>query len=183
VLSLGDALRVVLLHSEANSEGTGSSYLVGLNDTAIGTSDQANGACALTVDPLLTLLCLTASGGHGLAAASVADLGVGGGALTGTAFGTKAASAAAPTAPTGPVATPEAPGAPNAPTGPVVSGTESEPAPALGTEVALGSPSAGSLPRTGSDATRQVAAGFALLMLGAAVSLLGRARRVLPLPG
>jgi hypothetical protein len=177
VLTLGDALRIVLLHSEANSEGTGSSYLLGINDTTIGTSDQANGACAINADPLLTLLCLTASGGNGLAAASVADLGIGGGALTGTAFGAKASSAAAPAAPATP-ATPDAPAPAETP-----SDQSAAPSASLSPEAALGSTSARSLPRTGGDVGREVAAGFALLALGAAVSLLGRARRVLPVRG
>lgn len=175
VLTLGDALRIVLLHSEANSEGTGTSYLVGINGNNIGTSDQANGACAINADPLLTLLCLTASGGNGLAAASVADVGLGGGALTGTAFGTKASSAAAPAAPATTATAAAAPGA--QPASPSVAAAS--PTPALSPETALGTTSAGSLPRTGGDVGREVAAGIALLVLGAAVSLLGRARRVL----
>ncbi len=66
-LSLLDAINVVLLHSEVKSEGDGQSYLVGLNGTKIGTDDQLGKSplCALTLPSLLSLSCLTASGGDG----------------------------------------------------------------------------------------------------------------------
>lgn len=71
-LSLLDALNVVLLHSEVKSEGDGQSYLVGLNDTKIGTDDQLGKSplCALTLPSLLSLSCLTSSGGDGKPAPS-----------------------------------------------------------------------------------------------------------------
>jgi hypothetical protein len=64
-LSLLNAINVVLLHSEVKSEGKGNSYLVGLNGTQIGTDDQLGKSplCALTLPSLLSLSCLTASGG------------------------------------------------------------------------------------------------------------------------
>ena len=62
-----DTINVVLLHSETSSEGRGHSYLVGLNGTEIGTDDQlgASPLCALDAGSLLSLSCLTASGGSG----------------------------------------------------------------------------------------------------------------------
>ena len=62
-LGLLDAIHVVLLHSEVKSEGNGHSYLVGLNGTEIGTSDQLGKNCALSVPSVAALSCLTAAGG------------------------------------------------------------------------------------------------------------------------
>jgi hypothetical protein len=66
-LGVLDAINVVLLHSEVKTEGTGHSYLVGLNGTEIGTDDQLGKSplCALTLQSVLSLSCLTASGGSG----------------------------------------------------------------------------------------------------------------------
>lgn len=63
-LELLDAIRIVLLHSEVRSEGQGSSYLVGLNDTKIGTGEQLGQICALAVPSVVNLSCLTAQGGN-----------------------------------------------------------------------------------------------------------------------
>ena len=80
-LGLLDTVRVVVLHSEVSSEGRGSSYLVGLNGTEIGTDEQlgATPLCALNVPSLLGMACLSASGGTGTAgdvygAAQVAEI-------------------------------------------------------------------------------------------------------------
>lgn len=62
-LELLDAIRVVLLHSEVRSEGQGQSYLVGLNDTKIGTGEQLGKVCALELPSVASLSCLTAAGG------------------------------------------------------------------------------------------------------------------------
>jgi hypothetical protein len=70
-VSLLEAVNVVLLHSEVKTEGKGHSYLVGLNGTEIGTDDQLGKTplCALTLQSVLSLSCLTASGGSGTPAA------------------------------------------------------------------------------------------------------------------
>jgi len=72
-LTLADAVRLVLLHSEASAEGKGSSYLVGLNDTKIGTDEQLGKICSLAAPPLVSLTCLIATAGKaaGEAAPSV----------------------------------------------------------------------------------------------------------------
>jgi hypothetical protein len=62
-LQLFDAIRIVLLHSEVRSEGQGQSYLVGLNDTHIGTGEQLGKVCSLELPSVAALSCLTASGG------------------------------------------------------------------------------------------------------------------------
>jgi LPXTG-motif cell wall-anchored protein len=66
-IRLLDTANIVLLHSETTSEGRGHSYLVGLDGTEIGTDDQLGGSplCALDAGSLLSLSCLTASGGTG----------------------------------------------------------------------------------------------------------------------
>jgi hypothetical protein len=70
-LSVLDSIDVVLLHSEVRSEGNGNSYLVGLNGTQIGTDSQLGQSplCALTLQNVLSLSCLTASAGEGTPAA------------------------------------------------------------------------------------------------------------------
>ena len=66
-VKLLDTINAVLLHSETSSEGQGHSYLVGVNGTEIGTDDQlgASPLCAFNAGGLLSLSCLTASGGSG----------------------------------------------------------------------------------------------------------------------
>ena len=71
-----DALRLNLLHSEVRTDGQGHSYLVGLNGTEIGTDAQlgASPLCSLAAPGLLNLSCLTASGGAGSGMANVLDV-------------------------------------------------------------------------------------------------------------
>ena len=66
-LSVANAISVVLLHSEVRTDGQGRSYLVGLNGNEIGTDSQLGNSplCALTVQSVLALSCLDASGGGG----------------------------------------------------------------------------------------------------------------------
>lgn len=75
ILTLGgpSGLDVDLLHAEAHSSGKGNSYLLSVNGTEIGSSDQANGQCAVSLPPLVTLDCLTASGGAANGVASEAS--------------------------------------------------------------------------------------------------------------
>jgi hypothetical protein len=74
-LGVLDAIDLVLLHSEVASNGRGHSYLVGVNGTEIGTDEQlgASPLCALDAGGLLSLSCLTASGGNGAAAGTATD--------------------------------------------------------------------------------------------------------------
>jgi hypothetical protein len=60
-VSVGD-LRLVLLHSEVDETAKGHSYLLGLNGTEIGTDQQFKN-CALDASGVLSLSCLTVSGG------------------------------------------------------------------------------------------------------------------------
>jgi len=72
-------LTIVLLHSEASSsgKGSGSSYVLGVNDQKLLTSDQANGKCAIAIPQLLSVNCLAVSGGAGSVTATVANVLVG----------------------------------------------------------------------------------------------------------
>jgi hypothetical protein len=76
-LGILDAIDLVLLHSEVASNGQGYTYLVGLNGTEIGTHEQlgASPLCALDAAGLLSLSCLTASGGNGATAGGVGEAG------------------------------------------------------------------------------------------------------------
>ena len=73
-----NGLMLVLLHSEANSEGKGSSYVASANGTKVLTSDQAGTGCAVSVPNVASLNCLSASGGNGVSAAQVGGANVGG---------------------------------------------------------------------------------------------------------
>ena len=61
---IANAISVVLLHSEVKSDGTGHSYLIGLNGNEIGTDSQLGNSelCSLDLS-LLALSCLQAEGG------------------------------------------------------------------------------------------------------------------------
>jgi hypothetical protein len=63
-LGIANAISVVLLHSEVKSDGTGHSYLVGLNGNEIGTDSQFGNSelCSLDLS-VLALSCLQADGG------------------------------------------------------------------------------------------------------------------------
>ena len=59
-------LSVDALHSDASSSGQGNAYLLGINGTQIGTNSQLQAVCQnLQVPSLLSLSCVTASGGAG----------------------------------------------------------------------------------------------------------------------
>ena len=78
IVNLGGpgGLTVDLLHSETSSSGKGKSFLLSVNGNEIGSSDQTNGACVITIPGLLSLSCLSASGGPGSEISSVAGLNV-----------------------------------------------------------------------------------------------------------
>jgi hypothetical protein len=162
-----DMLDIKVLHSEAHSTGKGHSDLLVVNDTEIGSSDQANGACKLDLPPLLNLLCLQANGGQGAdgvtsAAADVASFDIGDGSLTGTISGASSSG--------GTAGTPELP-------------TPSQAAHRSGSSESAGrtpaaTPSQASLPFTGANAERSAAVALALTMIGAAATLFGRRRRI-----
>ena len=68
-----DGITVTVLHSETSSEADGnSSFLLGVNDTRVGTSDSAE-SCALQVPGVITLACLQAAGGPGSSSAAAAQ--------------------------------------------------------------------------------------------------------------
>ena len=65
-LGVADVINLVLLHSEVNSEGVGHSYLIDLNGNQIGTDSSLGQSplCALTLQSVLALSCLDATGGN-----------------------------------------------------------------------------------------------------------------------
>ncbi|HYT40029.1 MAG TPA: hypothetical protein VEN99_10990, partial [Acidimicrobiia bacterium] len=169
-LGVLDAIRVVLLHSEVSSEGRGHSYLVGLNGTEIGTDDQLGKSplCALNAPSLLSLSCLTASGGNGAAggvtsgAAQVAEIIPAVAALG--ALNPVAAFTATATSGTGQTPAVTAPEAT-----PVVS-AETSRAAAPTEAVSVRVNGAGTaLPRTGTAAASLAAGAFAMVLLGFAL--------------
>ncbi|HEV3364767.1 MAG TPA: LPXTG cell wall anchor domain-containing protein [Acidimicrobiia bacterium] len=171
-VSLLDTLNIVLLHSEVTSEGRGHSYLVGLNGTEIGTDDQLGNSplCALNVPSLLSLSCLTASGGDAAGA---------GGLTSGTAEIARvdpvigavamadpvAAFTAASSSGTGaaPIATPAPVPAPLVSAGEAARTTDLAPA------AEMTGQATGRLPRTGTNPASLLATGLVALTGGMAL--------------
>jgi LPXTG cell wall anchor motif len=164
-LSILDAIRVVLLHSEVRTEGKGHSYLIGLNGTEIGTDDQLGHSplCALSASNLLALSCLTASGGaagavtNGAAEVAKADTGLDASHLLtpAAAFSTASSSGSGITAP--------AP-APIASVLPAETTREVTAAPAAAAPAQA--QTTGALPRTGANTTAGLAGALAALAAG-----------------
>ncbi|HVA75504.1 MAG TPA: hypothetical protein VNF71_13180 [Acidimicrobiales bacterium] len=161
-----------VLHSDTNSNGTGSSYLLNVNGNEIGSNSQVNGQCTLTIPGLLTLNCLTASGGSGLTstAADVAQvlLGTGG---TGAAIGlfhSQTTSGSAPSVSGGSSVEGGNGGGSGSGNGASTSPAASSAAAASGS---------GSLAFTGSDVLATIVAGLLLGFAGAALVLVSRRRR------
>jgi hypothetical protein len=77
VISAGGAsgLKIVVLHAEASSDGTGDTYILAINTTKIGTNSQVAPLCSglSAVPAVLALTCLTVTGGVGKLASQ--DLG------------------------------------------------------------------------------------------------------------
>jgi hypothetical protein len=171
-LGLLDAVHLVLLHSEVKSEGRGNSYLVGLNGTEIGTDGSLGHSplCALSVPSVLSLSCLSASGGAAgnltSAAANVAKVDPAIDAvkvLDPLAAFTAAASSGAGAAPA--ITLPAAPA-------PIIAAgaedTRAAAAPAIAGQEAL--------PRTGAALAGLGVSALVALMAGAALRLIGRRR-------
>lgn len=142
---------VTVLHSETSSEADGSSsFLLGVNDTKVGTSDQG-GSCALSAPGVITLGCLQAEGGEGSssAAAARASLDLAGGAPLAVAAGSSAFGEGQSL--------------------PEVLPAEVDREPASGPEVLDTSTGGSGLAFTGGDLSKGLAVGFALMALGFAV--------------
>lgn len=179
-LGLLDMLNVVLLHSEVKSEGDGQSYLVGLNNTKIGTDDQLGKSplCALTLPSLLSLSCLTASGGSG-APAPAGSPNNGGAQVVKVDPAVEAISmldpvngfTAAAASGTGSEPLTTAPTAP-APVTAAATATPAAPAPAIPATAIL----AGALPKTGAAVAGLGVSGLVALLGGAVLRVTGRRR-------
>jgi LPXTG-motif cell wall-anchored protein len=167
-VSIGDAIRVVLLHSEVSSMGKGSSYLIGLNGNDIGTSDQLGKSplCALDAS-VASLSCLTAAGG-------AANNGV----TSGSAEVAGVKSALGVVSPTDVLATTASSGTGTpAPSILPAVGSTLPAETARSASVAPAAAPATTLPRTGAAIASTLASGFAALLSGLGLSLFGRRRR------
>jgi hypothetical protein len=164
-VSLGDSLRLVLLHSEVGSTGKGHSYLVGINGTEIGTDDQLGRSCALDAG-VASLSCLTASGGvaNGVTSGAAEVLGVK------TALGLNPVDAFSTSASFG-NGTPSILGA----IGSTLPTTETA---RSVTPVAAPARAATGLPRTGVAIVSLAASALAALLSGLVLRLFGRRRAV-----
>lgn len=81
VLQLGgvDGLTLRVLHSEANSEGFGFTYLLALNDQPLVSIDEiSKQVCAIDLGDLLDVACLAVKGGVGSVTTEVLGVDVGG---------------------------------------------------------------------------------------------------------
>jgi hypothetical protein len=157
-LSIGDT-RLVLLHSEVDETAKGHSYLLGLNGTEIGT-DQQFKHCALDASGVLSLSCLTTSGGvaNGVTSGTAEVVGVE------TALGvnpvglfTTAGSTATGT--------------------PSVLESVAQALPAPETPRAGAATPAATLPRTGVAVASLAASALGALLAGCSLRLIGRRRR------
>ncbi len=180
-------LTLDVLHSQSSSTGPGSSYLLSVNGTPIGSSSQANGQCTLTIPSLLSLNCLTSSGGVGTTAnggttltsaggVASATLGSAGTGLSAALIQSSSTSAKAP-ATLSPVT-----GTATAAPVPAVSSPASSAAPAAAAPpAAVVQPAAaaesGSLAFTGADIVSLLAAALALIGAGAGAVIFVRRPR------
>jgi hypothetical protein len=169
------SISVVLLHSEVKSDGTGHSYLVGLNGNEIGTDSQLGNSelCSLDLS-LLALSCLQASGGGATitpgtpseAAAQVAQVDLGVDPLKiidPVAAFTASSSSGIGSAPIVELPAIQAPG-------PALSAAEDTRSPdAI-------APAAADLPRTGATFAGSLVFGLVALLGGALLRLTGRRR-------
>lgn len=84
----GTTIRI--LHSEANSNGQGRTYLLAIGDNAVIDGTVLDPVCALNLNPLLDVACMTVSGGVGGLTATDLNAVVAG--LTATAVTSSAAN-------------------------------------------------------------------------------------------
>jgi hypothetical protein len=165
-LGVLNAIRLVLLHSEVSSDGVGHSYLLGLNGMELGTDEQlgATPLCALSAPGLLSLSCLSSSGGTGSAgpvseaASQVAEITPALDALG--IIDPVAAFTSTATAGTGEQAAAAAPAA----AAPVSTETSRSTAPE-----AVAGAGTSALPRTGATIASLLASAVALLLFGLAL--------------
>jgi LPXTG-motif cell wall-anchored protein len=162
VVGAGGLVTVGVLHSEASSEHGASSWLLGINETHLGTNEQLGSICSLAIAPVASLACLDVVGGIGQNnGASILDGSVlnvlNPGALQlNTTTGTSSNST------------------------PIVDGTHTAPntngdvAPASRTIVR--GAGAGRLPRTGAATVALAALGLLLTVAGLAVVMASRVR-------
>jgi hypothetical protein len=162
-ITVGNTLRLVLLHSEVDSAAKGTSYLASVNGTKIGTQEQLTELCSLDLSGVAAVSCLTASGGtaNGITSGSAEVLGVQ------TALGLNPATAFTTTGTTATGTTPPSI---------LESVAAAVPAPEAPRAAAAAPSAPGELPRTGVAAASLAASAMAGLLMGVVLRLLGRRR-------
>lgn len=159
-IKVGDAIHLVLLHSEVSNGAKGVTYAASLNGTKIGTQEQLTEICSLDVSGVAALSCLTANGGtaNGITSGTAEVLG----AQT-TLLDPASAFATAGTMGSG--------------TAPSILESVASTIPiAEAPRAAAAEPPAAALPRTGVAAASLAASGMAGLLMGLIMRLLGRRR-------
>ena len=91
----GDQLVVRLLHAEADSTGSGATWLVAVNDNHIATNEDSGGSCVIEIPDAMTLTCLSVEAVPNDVVASVAAAKDAEGSRNAALF--KAAAASSPT--------------------------------------------------------------------------------------
>ena len=170
LLNAGNGLLSVdLLHADANSSGTGSSYVADVNGNRVLSGSQASGQCAQSVPDVIALSCLSAAGGPGSFSSEVAGATIGG-----PSSGGQVAAGLSSTTSSGTGATGAGTGAVTPP--PSVSGSSSV-APTNAGDVVTAAPARGSLPTTGGSPWFLVVSALALCALGGNLVVMGRRLR------
>jgi len=161
-----NGIDIKVLHAEASSGHNGKSDLLVVNGTEIGSSDQANGACKLDLDPVIQLLCLEANGGTSSTGITTSGAEVVG--VTGMVPGTTVVGAGTSGGTAKTVVTPTAPKPAKKPAHHPATKPASGPLPHTGP----------TLPFTGAEVGLLAAYGAALVGLGAGIATAARRRRV-----
>jgi LPXTG-motif cell wall-anchored protein len=159
---------IKVLHAEASSGHEGKSDLLVVDGTEVGSSSQANGACKLNLDPVINLLCLSASGGtgsNGVTTSGATVVSATGIVPTTTVVGAGTSGGSSKT-----TVTPTTTKLVHNPAHRPATKPASGPLPHTGPGLAL--------PHTGTEIGLLAAYGAALVALGAGVVTAGRRRRV-----
>lgn len=167
----GGALIIDLLHADTSSSGKGSSYLASVNGNQIGSNSQVNGQCQIPIPSVLTINCLSASGGSGTSPASafvgtITGQGSFSALPTGTVAGTTATGSTTPAASVQPNVAPQQPPSNQPPSG--------QPS---GQPAAATASAAQTLPFTGLNAAMLATLGGLLAGTGVLARRLGRRSR------
>ncbi|HET6793118.1 MAG TPA: hypothetical protein VFH45_01675 [Acidimicrobiales bacterium] len=164
-VAAGGSNVVDLLHSDASCNGRGSTYLINLGGTQIGTSDQVQTLCKNLSTSVLQLGCDEAQGGVGSLLERVASFDLTPAGLSGAAFSSNAGGAASPAALVSALSV----GAPVSGPGSDFAAAAAPAGPATAVNAATGS-----LPFTGFRGLILLLASIALIVMGVVVVRMSR---------